>query len=99
MIWTITCLDKPDVLDKRKAAIEPHLEYMSGNPITTLLSGPLVGDDGVTPIGSFLLVEADSRDDVIAFQEADPMYRADIWDTIIVEAFIKRVDTLSPDPA
>lgn len=95
MIFIITCLDKPGVLDKRMACLQPHMDYMSTDPINTLLSGPLVGADGKTAIGSFFMVEADSKDDVLAFQKNDPMYQAGIWDTVIVEHFIKRVDTLS----
>lgn len=95
MIFIITCLDKPGVLDKRMACLQQHMDYMSTDPINTLLSGPLVGDDGKTAIGSFFMVEADSKEEVLAFQRDDPMFNAGIWETVIVEQFIKRVDTLS----
>ena len=95
MIWIVTCLDKKDALPRRLAHIDAHRAYLKTAPITTLLSGPLVADDGETMKGSFFMVEAGSRDEVLAFHDADPLKHADVWETVIIEAFFKRVDNLS----
>lgn len=41
-------------------------------------------------IGSFFLVEAESREDVEAFNRMDPFNGADVWDSIKIHPFIKR---------
>ena len=58
MIWIIVCNDKEDALPRRMSIIEKHREYLSTNPIKTLVSGPLTLEDGKTMKGSFFMVEA-----------------------------------------
>ena len=52
----------------------------------------LVADDGETIVGSLYLFEAEDRAAVDEFQRNDPLVAADIWETVEVRAFIKRVD-------
>ena len=98
MIYIITCLDKADALPRRLASIDAHRHYLAthDHPVKALLSGPLVQEDGETMKGSHFLVEADSRAVIEAWQADDPLATADVWETVIIEAFLKRVDTLSP---
>lgn len=98
MIYIITCLDKPGALPLRLQHIDAHRAYLAKAPIRTLVSGPLVEADGKTMKGSFFMVEADSREEVERFQREDPLFKAGVWETRIVEAFYKRVDNLSPAP-
>ncbi|MEL6463651.1 MAG: YciI family protein [Pseudomonadota bacterium] len=97
MIYVITCIDKPDALPRRIANIDAHRSYLGSHthPVDTLVSGPLVQEDGETMKGSFFMVEAASRDAVLAWQAEDPLANADVWETVSVEAFMKRVDNLS----
>ena len=41
------------------------------------------------------MVEANSEDEIKHFQVNDPIYKAGIWDEIIISPFNKRVDNLS----
>ncbi len=91
MLFVIFCIDRPDAGDKRRDTIQAHIDYVSGAGIDIVMSGPLVPDGGGAPIGSLFLVEAEDRAAVEAFQHADPLYQADIWETIEVRAFDKRV--------
>ena len=59
MIWIIVCKDKKDSLSKRLAVIDKHREYLSLNPINTLMSGPLTHNDGKTMNGSWQNMEAE----------------------------------------
>ncbi|GAB5467518.1 MAG: YciI family protein [Rhodospirillales bacterium] len=98
MIFTILCLDKPDALPRRLAAIEAHRAYLLNHkhPVDALISGPLVQEsDGETMKGSFFLAEAPSRAAIEAWQADDPLASADVWESVIIEAFNKRVDKLS----
>ncbi len=62
MLYVVCCLDRPDVLEKRKAHIAAHREYLGGIPINFLLSGSLMQEsDHKTMKGSFFLVDAENR--------------------------------------
>lgn len=92
MLFVIHALDKPDGLPVRLANYEAHKAYLSQAPIRTVISGPLVADDGETMIGSCFVVEAENRDEVLAFHTNDPFKKAGVWDRVSINAYIKRVD-------
>ena len=94
MIWVILCKDKPNSLNARLKVIDEHRAYLSTNPIKTLISGPLTDEEG-NMNGSFFMVEASSEEEIKVFQHNDPIFKANIWDEIIISPFNKRVDNLS----
>ena len=94
MIWIILCKDKPNSLNARLKIIDEHRAYLSTNPIKTLMSGPLTDKEGNMK-GSFFMVEASSEEEIKVFQHNDPIFKANIWDEIIISPFNKRVDNLS----
>jgi uncharacterized protein YciI len=80
------------MIEKRSTVMDAHRKYMSESPIKLLMSGPLVDDDGEAVVGSLYVVEAKSRVEVEAFQKDDPLMAADLWKTVEVHAFLKRID-------
>jgi len=88
----VHCLDRPGALADRLAHYDAHKAYLATSPVPMLISGPLVADDGTTMIGSFFLFEAASKEEVAAFNAADPFAKAGIWETVAIHAFLKRVD-------
>ena len=94
MIWVILCKDKPNSLNERMKVIDDHRAYLSTNPIIKLISGPLTDKEG-NMNGSFFMVEADNEEEIKVFQRNDPIFKANIWDEIIISPFNKRVDNLS----
>lgn len=92
MLFVVHCLDKPGVTETRMALMQAHRDYTATKPIKILLSGPLTNDDGESVLGSFFLVEANDRAGVEAFQQADPLFQAGIWESVEIRAFSKRVD-------
>lgn len=92
MHFVLHAVDKPGAVETRLANYEAHKAYLAQAPIKTLVSGPLLADDGETMIGSFFLLEADSKDEVIAFNDADPFKHAGIWERVSIHPFNKRVD-------
>ncbi len=90
MLFVIFCLDRPGSLQTRLDNIEAHKDYLAGEPIKVVMSGPLVSDDGAAPVGSLFLVDADDRAQVEASQRNDPLYQAGIWETVEIRAFDKR---------
>lgn len=93
MLFAIHCLDAADGLPRRLAHYEAHKAYLAQASVKTVISGPLVSDDGDTMIGSLFVVEAESRTAVEAFNAADPFNRNGVWASINIHAFSKRVDT------
>jgi uncharacterized protein YciI len=88
----VHCLDRPGATADRLAHYEDHKTYLATAPVRMLISGPLLADDGSTMIGSFFLFEAESKDEVAAFNAADPFSKAGIWETVAIHPFLKRVD-------
>ena len=91
MLFVMFCIDRPGVEEKRRQVIPAHVEYLATNPIKIVMSGPLVSDDGGKTIGSLYMLEATNRAEIEKFQRADPLYNADIWETVEVRAFNKRL--------
>ncbi len=91
MLFAIHCLDKDGVLDKRMSVMPAHRDYLATAPVSVVMSGPLMSDDEQTIIGSFYLIEAADRGAVEAFQKNDPLVAADLWKSMHVNVFDKRV--------
>ena len=92
MLFAVHALDHDDAVERRLSNYEAHKAYLAASGMKTLVSGPLLAEDGETMIGSLLIVEADSKDDVIAFNRADPFAAANVWRSVEIHAFSKRVD-------
>lgn len=94
MLFVIHALDKPGALPTRLAHYDAHKDYlaeMEGRGIRTVMSGPLVEDDGQTMKGSMFVLEAADRAAVETFHRNDPFYKAGIWSGATITAYIKRV--------
>ena len=91
MLFVIFCIDRPGAEEKRRQTVPAHIDYLATKPITIVMSGPLVSDDGTKIVGSFFLVEAADRAEIEKFQRADPLYNAGVWETVEVRAFNKRL--------
>jgi uncharacterized protein YciI len=95
MHYVIHCLDYPDAVEKRLAHYEAHKAYLASASMKTVISGPLLADDEETMIGSCFVVEAGSLAEVEAFNRNDPFAKADLWKTVSIRPFNKRVDNRS----
>jgi uncharacterized protein YciI len=92
MHYVIHCLDHPGAVQKRLAHYEAHKAYLAAASMKTVISGPLLADDEQTMIGSCFVVEAGSLAEVEAFNRNDPFAKADLWQTVSIRPFSKRVD-------
>ncbi len=91
MLFAIHCLDKDGVLEKRMSVMQAHRDYLETAPVDVVMSGPLMSDDQQDVIGSFYLIEAADRAAIEAFQNDDPLVVADLWKSMHVNVFSKRV--------
>ncbi|RDK05337.1 YciI family protein [Cupriavidus lacunae] len=94
MYFIIHAIDVDDALPRRLANYGAHKAYLEQTnregKVHIVMSGPLVQDDGETMRGSFFLLEAENRQRVQAFHEADPFKHAGIWAQVSISAFLRR---------
>jgi uncharacterized protein YciI len=93
MLFAIHAVDRVGALPSRLANLEAHKAFLASASrfgVKIVMSGPLVADDGETMIGSLFLTEASSRSDVDAFNRADPLFGAGIWETVTITGFLRR---------
>ncbi|MGA7777455.1 MAG: YciI family protein [Paraburkholderia sp.] len=91
MHWIVYCTDKPGALALREANTAMHRAYLETRPINLVTSGPLMDDAGEQKIGSFFLVEAQTRDEVETFNRNDPFFALGLWSDIRIHRFNRRV--------
>lgn len=87
MRFAIYNRDKPGGLEIRKTTREEHLAYLRAAGDKLVLAGPILAEDGDTPAGSLLIVEADSLADAQAFAANDPYAKAGLFESSTVTAW------------
>jgi uncharacterized protein YciI len=85
MHWLIKCRSRPNTDELRLATIDAHRKFLDGYPEVTWYSGPLFTDDNKNAIGSLRLIEFPDRHAALAYINADPYTKADIFQSIAVE--------------
>lgn len=93
MHYVVHCLDHENAVDKRLAHYDAHKSYLAAADVRTVISGPLLADDNETMIGSMFVLEADDKEAVVAFNRADPFNQANLWKSVSIHPFAKRVDS------
>ncbi len=101
-LFVIHALDAPGKLQTRLDAYADHRAYLAeaaSQGVTIAASGPLVSDDGATPIGSLFLIEAPTIEAVKRFNAGDPFAKASLWASINVQRFdLRRGAVGAPAP-
>jgi uncharacterized protein YciI len=83
--FLLTCLDRPDGLERRMGARPAHLEYVQGSALVKL-AGPFMSPDGGM-IGSMLIIEAPDLAAAKAFSDADPYVAAGVFASVEIREF------------
>lgn len=89
MRYMIFAMDKSGALEIRKTHRQAHIDYVQSHSIALEQAGPLVADDGKTPIGSLVIVEAPNRKEVESFSDNDPYTKAGLFSEVRIEAYNK----------
>ena len=99
MPFLIVATDRPDSLALRQQVRPDHLAYLEENADRLLLAGARWSDDGLTPIGSVLVVDVETREEAEAFAAGDPFSRAGLYAqvdlTLYRVAFLDRTSRLT----
>ena len=91
MFFALRCLDKPDSLALRQQSRPDHLAHLERYLDHLLCAGPLLDEDGTSPIGSLIIVEFDDRAAVDRFLADDPYTKAGLFATVEVTPWRKVV--------
>jgi len=81
MLYLRLCLDKPGALALREEHRASHRAYLQSGAGKIVQAGPLLGDDNQM-IGSMMILEADSVDEVRRFHEGDPFTKAGLFNHV-----------------
>lgn len=87
MLFTVYCKDKPDALELRTRTRSDHLDFIAASNGKVKAAGPLLTDDGSAPIGSLLIVEADSLGEAQGWAALDPYARAGLFASVEIHPF------------
>jgi uncharacterized protein YciI len=66
------------------------VKYVYEHGIKIVHAGPLVCDDGVSPIGSLIIVDAPNRETVKKFIDKDPYVKAGLFSQMSLIAWDKK---------
>lgn len=89
MLYVITCTDKKDSLPLRMENREAHLQYLADAGNRIKLAGPRLtpsvtpGEDG-TPMGSLIIIDADSDTAAMLFANHDPYNKAGLFESVTI---------------
>ncbi|WP_434667477.1 YciI family protein [Paraburkholderia sp. A3BS-1L] len=86
MYFAIVAIDRPGTTDVRAKTRPAHREYLhtSQAGVTYRLGGPLLAPDGVTAVGTLLVIEAPDLATAERFSAGDPYRKADMFSEVSV---------------
>ena len=84
MYFALYCRDHEGALDLRMKAREDHLAYVAGHIDMVKAAGPLLAEDGTTMVGSLLIMEATSLDEIKAWSASDPYVKAGLFQRVYI---------------
>lgn len=70
-MFAVVAMDKPNHLEKRMQTRPAHLQYWQDKSEGMVLAGPFLDDEG-QPVGSMMVVTADSKVEAQALVDGDP---------------------------
>jgi uncharacterized protein YciI len=74
-----------------QAVMDAHWAYELSIKHKILCAGSLRSDDGVTPIGSLLVLDVETRAEALAIVNADPATKAGLRTNMIVKRWNKAI--------
>ncbi len=92
MLYLKLCYDRPGTGELRNRLRDEHRAYLRGGPPKLVQAGPFCVDDvDDTNLGSFMILEATSYEEVVRFHEGDPFTKAGIYGDVHIHRWDKHV--------
>jgi len=85
--FLVVLRDVPDNAGIRARLLDEHMKHVGQHLAAIRLAGPWLRAPGGPPGGGMLVVEAADADEVRRMVEADPYFRAGLWDDVQVHPF------------
>ena len=87
MKYILICEDREGALNVRLANRDRHLAYIGELGDRVSLAGPMLSDDGESMVGSVLIIEADSVEEIRAIADSDPYALAGLFSKVTIRPF------------
>ncbi len=84
MLWSISCIDKPNTAAIRDSVLQPHRDYLKSQKGILVLAGATQNDEGTVAIGSLFVVNVNSRAEAKAFSDGDPFTQKGVFASIMI---------------
>jgi uncharacterized protein YciI len=88
MLYHVRALDHSGSTDLRMANRAAHLDWINANLDIVKIAGPMLNEDESGPVGSVLLVEADTSMAAKSFLENDPYAKAGLFSSVEITPFV-----------
>ncbi len=82
MLFVAICFDKDGAEETRLCNRAAHLDYLRLNAQSIKTCGPFIAENGVTMIGSMLIVEAEDRKAAEALLAREPYTAAGLFKSV-----------------
>ncbi len=79
MLFIIYQEDGPNSAPLREQHKPAHFDYLAAHEDILVLGGAMLADDGVTRIGSVLIINVASRDEAERFSANEPLRQAGVF--------------------
>lgn len=89
MLFCFYNLDRSGT-DIRARLLGEHKSYLARFSGQMAFAGPLLGEDGETPVGSLLVMAFDERSSAEAFIASEPYNRAGLYQSVSIRPFENR---------
>ena len=80
MLYAFIGYDKPDCVSLRLARRPEHLEFINNMADSLKAAGPHINEATGDPVGSIVIVEGESQEQVVALFAQDPYVKADLFE-------------------
>lgn len=87
MKYVLICEDKKDSLEVRLSNRDKHLAFIGELGDRVGLAGPMLSDDGEGMVGSVLIIEAETAEEIQAIADRDPYALAGLFEKVIIRPF------------
>ena len=87
MLHAFHLIDRPGAAELRTRVRPEHKAYLAQVADRIASAGPLLGDDGVTMVGSLLVIDFADRAAALAWLGQEPFTRAGLYGATQVHAF------------
>ena len=90
MLFVYSAIDYHDKSELRAKNNAAHVKYVYEYGLKIVHAGPLVCDDGVSPIGTLIIIDALDRRVAQEFIDNDPYVKAGLFSQISLIAWDKK---------